>query len=133
MKNEIRFTTKRGETIYATRYNNKTVLISDGKIYYWNPTGNGYPGCIQHGGNMLSGTEFRKSSQGGGSWDAIIIATGTINHITTTSLYLINNIPTLQEVNEMLEKGTLKSMFGDRWPVETPNPTAGKNNEWVRI
>lgn len=128
---EIRITTKFRQ-IYATRYNGETVLISDRKIYRWNPNGNGYPGAIQHGGNFLDGTEFRGPAQGGGTWDAVVIANGTDNHITTDHLYIINNIPTLVEVDEMLEKGTLHSQFGDRWPVETPNQEPGKNNEWVR-
>lgn len=79
--------------IYKNRFNDEIAFVSgpynkpneiraicDGKIYYWNPNANGYPGAIQHGGNFLHGTEYRIPSNGGGAWERETIATGAINH-----------------------------------------------------
>lgn len=125
---DIRIKNRFGEMIYLSAYNGTIRLITAGKIYSWNPDADGYIGAIEHGGNILDGTEYRRPARGGGAWECLAIAAGTENHIYTERLYCQNHIPTHAEAAEMMEHGTLKY---EPWECETPNPEPGENNEWI--
>ncbi len=103
MKNAT-YKTRFGEEIIFSagpyRTPNEIRAIHDGNIYYWNPNANGYPGAIQHGGNFLNGTEFRRASIGGGAWEREVVVVS--NYITYDYLYPINDVPTLEHAKELL-------------------------------
>lgn len=97
----------------------------DGKIYHWNPdASSGYPGCIQHSGNFLHGTEYRGPVRGGGDW----VQYPHLEHghvVTTAGLgFGANGYPSGPEVEQALDgRSYLK------W--ERTNPEGGHNNEWI--
>jgi hypothetical protein len=125
---DIRIKTRFGDTIYLTEYGGIIRLVTEGKIYTWNPDADGYIGVIEHGGNFLHGTEFRRPTRGGGAWETMEVARGTDYHICTGRLYCQNHIPTVQQAAKMMKNGSTE--YGT-WTGETPNPAPGKNDEWI--
>lgn len=104
----MKYTTKFGVEIIFSRGPYRTPreirAICEGKIYTWNPDANGYPGAVQHGGNFLHGTEYRISCSGGGAWERETVANGTDDYVTYEYLYPINDVPTLEMAEKMLQK-----------------------------
>ena len=97
-----------GKTLIITHGPYKTTdeirLVYAGDVYVWNPTGNGFPGCTQHGGNYLDGTEYRGASRGGGNWEREAIAHGTDDYVTYDIIYPVNDIPTEPQARAILNK-----------------------------
>jgi len=98
----------------------------EGVLYFWNEAAtSGFPGCVQHGGNFLHGTEYRGPVQGGGDW--VTYPHLEYGHVVTTGglCYGANGYPDL--------KGVKRALAGELAGWERKNPEGGKNNEWIPL
>ena len=136
MYNEVKITTRLKEEFLITLYENEIVISDDQHVYRWNPLGSAWVIAVQHGGNFLHGTEYRRSPDADGAWECLAVSYG---HVHTARLYHHeNDIPDLELATALLNGGAniaTGPLAGisrtDHWNPRVSNPIGGKNDQWI--